>query len=349
MTRSLGWPPLSVKSIARSLFAAASVLAGVTLKLSTLIAEAIDAHVRQAAEAAARVVRNGRRRGVRLFTAPMMPQLMPIYEYRCENDHRFEAFQAMADDALDTCEVCGAPAQRVLSAPAVHFKGSGFYTTDYARKGKAKPASRRRLGREVRRGEEVGRLEAAQTPRASRRQVASELSPQGEHSAGCTAAPGRLPEELLDRLLALALLDDQRAVARRARRLEDLRRRVAADRGGHRQLRKGEAAHVADHRLRRVPGDPGGVDDVVGNPGRAGQPVLDPGEDQLLALRALGVALAGVLEVLARPGEGERLLPVEVVLAAFELQRDAAVGGAAGDLALDRLAQGRPGRPRGRR
>ena len=61
---------------------------------------------------------------------------MPIYEYRCDNDHTFEAFQSMADDALDACEVCGAPARRVLSAPAVHFKGSGFYTTDYARKGK---------------------------------------------------------------------------------------------------------------------------------------------------------------------------------------------------------------------
>ena len=61
---------------------------------------------------------------------------MPIYEYRCENGHTFEAFQAMADDALDVCEVCGAKAQRVLSAPAIHYKGSGFYTTDYARKGK---------------------------------------------------------------------------------------------------------------------------------------------------------------------------------------------------------------------
>jgi len=61
---------------------------------------------------------------------------VPIYEYKCENEHRFEAFQPMADDSLDKCEVCGAPAQRVLSAPAVHFKGSGFYTTDYARKGK---------------------------------------------------------------------------------------------------------------------------------------------------------------------------------------------------------------------
>ncbi len=60
---------------------------------------------------------------------------MPIYEYRCDNDHTFEAFQPMADDALDACEVCGAPAQRVLRAPAVHFKGSGFYSTDYGRKG----------------------------------------------------------------------------------------------------------------------------------------------------------------------------------------------------------------------
>lgn len=59
---------------------------------------------------------------------------MPIYEYRCDNDHTFEALQSMAEDALDTCEVCGAPARRVLRAPAVHFKGSGFYTTDYARK-----------------------------------------------------------------------------------------------------------------------------------------------------------------------------------------------------------------------
>ena len=61
---------------------------------------------------------------------------MPIYEYRCENGHDFEAFQSMSDEALDTCEVCGAPATRRLSAPAIHYKGSGFYTTDYARKGK---------------------------------------------------------------------------------------------------------------------------------------------------------------------------------------------------------------------
>jgi putative FmdB family regulatory protein len=59
---------------------------------------------------------------------------MPIYEYRCVNGHGFEALQRMADDALSSCEVCGAPAERVLSQVAVHFKGSGFYTTDYGPK-----------------------------------------------------------------------------------------------------------------------------------------------------------------------------------------------------------------------
>ena len=59
---------------------------------------------------------------------------MPIYEYRCDKGHEFEVLQRMIDDSLTSCEVCNAPAQRVLSAPAVHFKGSGFYTTDYAKK-----------------------------------------------------------------------------------------------------------------------------------------------------------------------------------------------------------------------
>lgn len=65
---------------------------------------------------------------------------MPIYEYRCEEGHTFEAFQSMSEDPLTSCEVCGAPASRVLSAPAIHYKGSGFYTTDYARKGAKKAA-----------------------------------------------------------------------------------------------------------------------------------------------------------------------------------------------------------------
>jgi putative FmdB family regulatory protein len=56
---------------------------------------------------------------------------MPIYEYRCQKGHTFDTMQRFSDDAIDTCEVCGAPASRVFRAPAVHFKGSGFYNTDY--------------------------------------------------------------------------------------------------------------------------------------------------------------------------------------------------------------------------
>jgi putative FmdB family regulatory protein len=66
---------------------------------------------------------------------------MPIYEYRCEKGHTFEVIQRMADDALDVCEVCEAPAVRVLHAPAVHFKGSGFYNTDYGTKKRAREKS----------------------------------------------------------------------------------------------------------------------------------------------------------------------------------------------------------------
>lgn len=59
---------------------------------------------------------------------------MPIYEYRCDNGHTFEAVQRMVDDPLTECTVCGAPVQRVFHPVAVHFKGSGFYNTDYGKK-----------------------------------------------------------------------------------------------------------------------------------------------------------------------------------------------------------------------
>ena len=62
---------------------------------------------------------------------------MPIYEYRCPNGHTFEVFQRMADAPAEACAVCGAsPVEKLLFPVAVHFKGSGFYSTEYGRKGK---------------------------------------------------------------------------------------------------------------------------------------------------------------------------------------------------------------------
>ena len=63
---------------------------------------------------------------------------MPIYEYRCSNGHTFEVMQRMADDPITKCEVCGAPVQRVFHPVAIHFKGKGFYNTDYGTKRKAR-------------------------------------------------------------------------------------------------------------------------------------------------------------------------------------------------------------------
>lgn len=67
---------------------------------------------------------------------------MPIYEYRCPNGHTFELFQRMTDPPPSECQICGeAPVQKVLYPAAIHFKGSGFYSTDYGRGARKKDAS----------------------------------------------------------------------------------------------------------------------------------------------------------------------------------------------------------------
>ncbi|MDQ6806816.1 MAG: zinc ribbon domain-containing protein [Actinomycetota bacterium] len=63
---------------------------------------------------------------------------MPTYEYRCKKGHDFEVMRRMSDDPIVECEVCGAPVQKVFSSVAVHFKGTGFYNTDYGTKNRAR-------------------------------------------------------------------------------------------------------------------------------------------------------------------------------------------------------------------
>jgi putative FmdB family regulatory protein len=66
---------------------------------------------------------------------------MPIYEYKCEQGHVFEVMQRMSDDPLASCQTCEAPVQRVFHPVAVHFKGKGFYNTDYGTRKRAKESS----------------------------------------------------------------------------------------------------------------------------------------------------------------------------------------------------------------
>ena len=70
---------------------------------------------------------------------------MPLYEYECENGHRFEQIQKFSDPPLETCPKCGAKVRKLMSSPAIQFKGTGWYITDYAKKdsgsGKAEKSS----------------------------------------------------------------------------------------------------------------------------------------------------------------------------------------------------------------
>lgn len=65
---------------------------------------------------------------------------MPIYEYQCEDGHRFEVIQSFSDEDLTECRECGARVKRLISPPAIHFKGKGFHNTDYGK------GNRRRAG-----------------------------------------------------------------------------------------------------------------------------------------------------------------------------------------------------------
>jgi len=67
---------------------------------------------------------------------------MPLYEYQCKKcGHRFEKIQKFSDKPIKKCPDCRGPVEQLLSAPAVQFKGSGWYVTDYAKKGTAPTAS----------------------------------------------------------------------------------------------------------------------------------------------------------------------------------------------------------------
>ncbi|HKE78136.1 MAG TPA: FmdB family zinc ribbon protein [Solirubrobacteraceae bacterium] len=94
---------------------------------------------------------------------------MPIYEYRCERGHTFEVMQKMTDDPVVSCTRCEAPVQRVFHPVAVHFKGKGFYNTDYGT---------RRRNRELERSGKDGaeKTESKKEPAASK----SDSKPKAE-------------------------------------------------------------------------------------------------------------------------------------------------------------------------
>ena len=99
---------------------------------------------------------------------------MPIYEYRCDKGHTFEVMQRMSDDPIVSCETCEAPVQRVFHPVAVHFKGSGFYNTDYGT---------RRRSREMKEAAEGGSKEGGKSDSKSDSGSKSESSSKKSESS----------------------------------------------------------------------------------------------------------------------------------------------------------------------
>jgi putative FmdB family regulatory protein len=103
---------------------------------------------------------------------------MPIYEYRCERGHTFEVMQKMTDDPVLSCTRCDAPVQRVFHPVAVHFKGKGFYNTDYGTKRR-----NRELERSAKDGSDKTESKAKDSKPASKSSDAKPASKKGKDAA----------------------------------------------------------------------------------------------------------------------------------------------------------------------
>jgi putative FmdB family regulatory protein len=113
---------------------------------------------------------------------------MPIYEYKCPNGHLFEVFHGMTEAGPTACEVCGeGPLQVVLHPVAVHYKGSGFYSTDYGRKGK-KPVK-----------EGSGASDSSSSSGDSSSSSSSDASSSSSSDGGGSSAAGGEPKKSAER------------------------------------------------------------------------------------------------------------------------------------------------------
>ena len=104
---------------------------------------------------------------------------MPLYEYQCEScAHRFERIQKFSDPPIETCPQCGGAVRKLLSSPAIQFKGSGFYITDYGKGGSGATKPGKAGGGESSGGGE-SKSEKSETKSESKSESKSDAKPGG--------------------------------------------------------------------------------------------------------------------------------------------------------------------------
>ena len=110
---------------------------------------------------------------------------MPLYEYECDNcGHRFEKIQKFSDPLETTCPKCGGPVHKLMSSPAIQFKGSGFYITDYP-KGDKGTAPKSDGGK----SDKAAKAGKADSPAASGDSKSEKSSASSDSASSSTAAP----------------------------------------------------------------------------------------------------------------------------------------------------------------
>jgi len=119
---------------------------------------------------------------------------MPLYEYECEIcGKRFEQIQKFSDPPAEKCLACGGPVHKLMSLPAIQFKGSGWYVTDYARKGQAAEAApdtekTAKSGGSAERGSQLGRAEDRGREKGSPSSDSTSSSAPATTSTGSTSS-----------------------------------------------------------------------------------------------------------------------------------------------------------------
>jgi len=123
---------------------------------------------------------------------------VPLYEYQCDRDGRFEVIRKFSDPPLKRCPKCGGPIQRLPSAPAIQFKGTGWYVTDYAKKsggeGSKESGAEGSKGKEADKGgKEAAISSASSDPSAgsSKGKNESGKSESGKRESGKTETPAK--------------------------------------------------------------------------------------------------------------------------------------------------------------
>ena len=113
---------------------------------------------------------------------------MPIYEFRCANGHTFEVMRPIAADPLTTCETCSAPVERVFHPIAVHFKGSGFYNTDYGTKKRSREAKEYKESNKSEKSKDSGAKDGASS---DSRSSSSDSGSSSKSDSGATKGPSK--------------------------------------------------------------------------------------------------------------------------------------------------------------